>query len=199
MCYFYFAADVWSTRQTSKQSVWIYGCFWMNRENWIETVASLYDEEQHGCRECLKHGLMGDSEQAAGKIASMQGEQGRWSGLCQASPERGVWLGGGPFVGEVAGGDSLSFTTSSPTCTNTHTDTYTVRNSEGSAEHKVTFVRQREVNTVYKQKSQVSLGLLCITFGFKIDYRTWINYNKQKLLKMCCLLYNTKWSRAIVE
>ena len=87
--------------------------------------------------ECVKH-----ERQKAGQTASKRGEQGRrLSELCRASPERGGGLGGGPFVGEVAGEDSLSFATSSPTCTNTHTDS--VRDSEGSALQKVKFVRQK--------------------------------------------------------
>lgn len=56
--------------------------------------------------------------------SGMQGKQGKRSMLCQASPERGGLLGGEPFVGDVAGGHSLSFATSSPTCANTHKDTH---------------------------------------------------------------------------
>lgn len=89
----------------------------------------------------LKHG--------EGQMHSKQGKQGRKSALCQASPERGAWLGGGPFVGEVAGRDSLSLATSSPTHTNRHTQRHTVMGCEGSAVQEVRFVRQRDVNTVY--------------------------------------------------
>lgn len=85
---------------------------------------------------------------AAGQIASVQAKQGWWSVLCQASPERGGWLGGGPFVGEVAGEDSLSFATSSPTCANTHIKTHS-EGQWGSAVQEVKVVRQREVNPVY--------------------------------------------------
>lgn len=70
-----------------------------------------------------------------------QAEQ-MWS--AKASPERGGWLGGGPFVGEGVGGDSLSLAASSPTCTDTHRRT--VRDSEGSDVQELDFMRQ--VNTV---------------------------------------------------
>lgn len=70
----------------------------------------------------VTHAAVWDLEQAAAQRASARSKQGRQAELCQASPETGGGLGGGPFVGEVAGEDSLSFaTSSSPTCTNTHT------------------------------------------------------------------------------
>lgn len=62
-----------------------------------------------------KHELRYDPAQAAGH------KQARGRTRCQASPARGGWAGGGPFVGEVAGEDSLSLATSSPTYTDTHT------------------------------------------------------------------------------
>lgn len=71
----------------------------------------------------VTHAAVWDLEQAAAQRASARSKQGRQAELCQASPETGGGLGGGPFVGEVAGEDSLSFaTSSSPTRTNTHSE-----------------------------------------------------------------------------
>lgn len=78
------------------------------------------------------------------------GEQCRGSALCQASPERGGWLGGGPFTGEVAGGDSLSLATSSPTHTETHT------HSEGSAVQEVSEENSGETQVTQQLKVKTS-------------------------------------------
>lgn len=97
---------------------------------------------------------MEDLKQAAAQIyKTRQAAPGR------ASPGRGGWLGEGPFVGEVAEGDSLSFATSSPTYTDT--DTHTVRDGEGSAMQEVRFMRPRGVNTVY---TTGTLDILCVAF-----------------------------------
>lgn len=94
--------------------------------------------------------------------------------LCQASPERGGWLGGGPFVGEVVGGDSLSLATSSPTCTNTHADRQTHSEVQwGFRCAGVRLVRQREVNTVY---TTVTCGIKCVAF------QKWLSVHFQTLV-----------------